>query len=96
MTNGSDHCVLIYSIVAYGGQHASKKLKMGKQGIDISQETSVASQMSNMAHPARFIKIIANRDRGRKCKALKVLSSLRSHKLLSLLVITFVVCNHFR
>ncbi|XP_020399005.1 chromatin modification-related protein EAF1 B isoform X3 [Zea mays] len=60
--------------VAYGGQHASKKLKMGKQGIDISQETSVASQMSNMAHPARFIKIIANRDRGRKCKALKMTS----------------------
>jgi len=51
---------------------------MGKQGIDISQEASpVASQMSNMANPARFIKFIANRDRGRKCKALKVLAFLR-------------------
>ncbi|WVZ99822.1 hypothetical protein U9M48_045066 [Paspalum notatum var. saurae] len=61
--------------VAYGGQHASKKLKMTKQGVDISQEASpVASQMSNMANPARFIKIIANRDRGRKCKALKMTS----------------------
>ncbi|OEL27980.1 Chromatin modification-related protein EAF1 A [Dichanthelium oligosanthes] len=61
--------------VAYGGQHASKKLKMVKQGIDISQEASpAASQMSNMANPARFIKIIANRDRGRKCKALKMTS----------------------
>jgi len=69
---------LILSIVAYGGQHASKKLKIGKQGIDISQEASpVASQMSNMANPARFIKFIANRDRGRKCKALKVLAFLR-------------------
>ncbi|KXG22683.1 chromatin modification-related protein EAF1 B isoform X1 [Sorghum bicolor] len=62
--------------VVYGGQHASKKLKMGKQGIDISQEASpVASQMSNMANPARFIKFIANRDRGRKCKTLKMTSS---------------------
>ena len=57
--------VLILSVVAYGGQHASKKLKMVKQGIDISQEAS----------PARFINFIANRDRGRKCKSLKVLLS---------------------
>ncbi|XP_062180648.1 chromatin modification-related protein EAF1 B-like isoform X2 [Phragmites australis] len=62
--------------IAIGGQHASKKLKMMKQGIDISNEASpVPSQMSNMANPARFIKIIANRDRGRKCKALKMASS---------------------
>nr|CAB3460547.1 unnamed protein product [Digitaria exilis] len=61
--------------VAYGGQHASKKLKMVKQGIAISQEASPAtSQMSNMANSTRLIKIIANRDRGRKCKALKVTS----------------------
>lgn len=66
------------SIVAYGGQHASKKVKLVKQGIDISQEASpVASQMSNMANPARFIKIIANRDRVRKCKSLKVLTFFR-------------------
>ncbi|KAL6618658.1 hypothetical protein ACP70R_033797 [Stipagrostis hirtigluma subsp. patula] len=59
--------------VANGGQHALKKLKLMKQGVDISQESSpVASQMSNMANPAKFIKIIANRDRGRKCKALKM------------------------
>jgi hypothetical protein len=56
---------LILSIVAYGGQHAFKKLKMVKQGIDISQEAS----------PARFVNFIANRDRGRKCKSLKVLLS---------------------
>ncbi|KAJ1264384.1 hypothetical protein BS78_09G259100 [Paspalum vaginatum] len=61
--------------VAYGGQHASKKLKMTRQGVDISQEASpVASQMSNMANPAKFINIIANRDRARKCKALKMTS----------------------
>ncbi|CAN6331761.1 unnamed protein product [Urochloa humidicola] len=59
--------------VAYGAQHASKKLKMVKQRIGISQEASPAtSQMSNMANPAGFIKLIANRDRGRKCKAQKM------------------------
>ncbi|XP_039840616.1 chromatin modification-related protein EAF1 B-like isoform X6 [Panicum virgatum] len=61
--------------VAYGGQHASKKLKILKQGVDISQEAShAASQMSNMANSARFIKFITNRDRGRRCKALKMTS----------------------
>lgn len=75
------------SVVAYGGQHASKKLKMVKQGMDISQEASpAASQMSNMANSARLIKIIANRDHGQKCKALKVLSfSTVNHMLFSLL-----------
>lgn len=64
-----------YSNVTNGGQHAFKKLKMMKQGIDISQEASpVASQMSNMANPAKIIKIITNRDRGRKVKALKMSS----------------------
>ena len=63
------------TIVANGGQHASKKLKMMKQGMDISQEAShVASHMSNMANPAKVIKIITNnKDRVRKVKALKVL-----------------------
>ncbi|XP_062232326.1 chromatin modification-related protein EAF1 B-like [Phragmites australis] len=66
------HCDSNGNSAANGGQHASKKLKMMKQGIDISQEASpFASQMSNMASPARFIKIIANRDRGRTCKAPK-------------------------
>ena len=67
-------CIAL-SIVPYGGQHASKKLKIVKQGVDILQEAShAASQMSNMANSARFIKFITNRDRGRRCKALKVLS----------------------
>ena len=67
---------LYVTIVANGGQHASKKLKMMKQGMDISQEAShVASHLSNMANPAKVIKIITNnKDRGRKVKALKVLS----------------------
>uniref|UniRef100_A0ACD5TCW4 Uncharacterized protein n=1 Tax=Avena sativa TaxID=4498 RepID=A0ACD5TCW4_AVESA len=64
------------TFVANGGQHASKKLKMMKQGVDISQEAShVASHMSNMANPAKVIKIITNnKDRGRKVKALKMSS----------------------
>uniref|UniRef100_A0A0D9WKI8 HSA domain-containing protein n=1 Tax=Leersia perrieri TaxID=77586 RepID=A0A0D9WKI8_9ORYZ len=65
-----------WNIAAHGGQHALKKLKLMRQGIDISQETSpVTSQMSNMANSAKIIKIITNRDRGRKGKALKVASS---------------------
>ncbi|KAK3137821.1 hypothetical protein QOZ80_5AG0360920 [Eleusine coracana subsp. coracana] len=61
--------------VTNGVQHASKKLKMMKQGIDNSPAAfRVASQMSNMANSARFIKIIANRERGKKCKALKMTS----------------------
>ena len=67
-------CIAL-SIVPYGGQHASKKLKIVKQGVDILQEAShAASQMSNMANSARLIKFVTNRDRGRRCKALKVLS----------------------
>ena len=58
-------CIAL-SIVPYGGQHASKKLKIVKQGVDILQEAShAASQMSNMANSARFIKFVTNRDRGR-------------------------------
>ncbi|XP_047094521.1 chromatin modification-related protein EAF1 B-like isoform X2 [Lolium rigidum] len=64
------------TIVANGGQHASKKLKMMKQGMDMSQEAShVASHMSNMGNPGKVIKIITNnKDRGRKVKALKMSS----------------------
>ncbi|EEC79795.1 hypothetical protein OsI_21223 [Oryza sativa Indica Group] len=65
-----------WNIASHGGQHALKKLKLMRQGIDISQEASpVASQMSNMANSAKIIKIITNRDRGRKGKALKMASS---------------------
>uniref|UniRef100_A0A0E0L6K1 Myb-like domain-containing protein n=1 Tax=Oryza punctata TaxID=4537 RepID=A0A0E0L6K1_ORYPU len=65
-----------WNIASHGGQHALKKLKLMRQGIDISQEASpVASQMSNMANSAKIIKIITNRDRGRKGKALKIASS---------------------
>ncbi|KAF0926677.1 hypothetical protein E2562_027117 [Oryza meyeriana var. granulata] len=64
-----------WNIAAHGGQHALKKLKLMRQGIDISQEASpVASQMSNMANSAKIIKIIT-RDRGRKGKALKAMTS---------------------
>jgi uncharacterized damage-inducible protein DinB len=78
--------VLLLYVVSNGVHHASKKLKMMKQGIDSSAEASrVASQMSNMANPGRFIKIIANRERGRKCKALKVLLFLYNHMVFSLL-----------
>ncbi|KAM3300794.1 hypothetical protein ACQJBY_041693 [Aegilops geniculata] len=63
------------TIVANGGQHASKKLKTMKQGIYIKQEPSqVPSQMSNMAPSNKIIKIITNKDRGRKVKALKMSS----------------------
>ncbi|XP_044985271.1 chromatin modification-related protein EAF1 B-like [Hordeum vulgare subsp. vulgare] len=64
------------TIVANGGQHASKKLKTMKQGIYIKQEPSqVPSQMSNMVNPTnKIIKIITNKDRGRKVKALKMSS----------------------
>nr|ACT34068.1 hypothetical protein [Aegilops tauschii] len=63
------------TIVANGGQHASKKLKTMKQGIYIKQEPSqVPSQMSNMAPANKIIKIITNKDRGRKVKALKMSS----------------------
>ncbi|KAG8086576.1 hypothetical protein GUJ93_ZPchr0010g7291 [Zizania palustris] len=62
--------------IAHGGQHTLKKLKLMRQGIDISQEASpVASQMSNISNSAKIIKIITNRDRGRKGKALKMASS---------------------
>jgi hypothetical protein len=66
---------------AVNGQHASKKTKLLHQAPDISLEaltpvgplaSPVASQMSNMGNPTKIIKIITNRDRGRKTKAVKV------------------------
>lgn len=64
------------------GQHASKKPKVLKQLPDAALETMnpvpgsipspVASQMSNMSNPNKLIKMIANRDRGKKAKAVKV------------------------
>nr|CAD1828645.1 unnamed protein product [Ananas comosus var. bracteatus] len=64
------------------GQHTAKKPKLLKQVPDTLQETltpvsgsmpsPVASQMSNMPNPNKLIKMVANRDRGRKGKALKM------------------------
>ena len=64
------------------GQPNSKKPKIMRQSLDnpldniVSMTNSipspVASQMSNMSNPNKFIKIISGRDRGRKAKALKV------------------------
>jgi hypothetical protein len=80
-------------IVANSGQHASKKLKMMKQGMDISQEAShVVSHMSNMANPAKVIKIITNnKDRVRKVKALKVLSFRR----ISVTFLSLCLCRYY-
>jgi hypothetical protein len=61
--------------------HASKKIKLLHPAPDISLDaltpvgplaSPVASQMSNMVNPTKIIKIITNRDRGRKSKGLKV------------------------
>ncbi|XP_028207298.1 chromatin modification-related protein EAF1 B-like isoform X3 [Glycine soja] len=64
------------------GQPNSKKPKIMRQSLDnpldniVSMTNSipspVASQMSNMSNPNKFIKIISGRDRGRKAKALKI------------------------
>ncbi|KAH7679081.1 Nucleoplasmin ATPase protein [Dioscorea alata] len=63
-------------------QHAAKKPKLLKQLPDASSDaitpmtgsmtSPVASQMSNMSNSNKLIKIIANRDRGRKHKATKM------------------------
>lgn len=67
--------------IVVNGQHASKKTKLLHQAPDISLEaltpvgplaSPAASQMSNMVNPTKIIKIITNRDRGRKSKALKM------------------------
>uniref|UniRef100_A0A2N9I759 Myb-like domain-containing protein n=1 Tax=Fagus sylvatica TaxID=28930 RepID=A0A2N9I759_FAGSY len=64
------------------GQPNAKKPKMMKQSLDNtfdnitpmsgSVPSPVASQMSNMSNPNKFIKLIGGRDRGRKAKALKM------------------------
>lgn len=65
------------------GQPNAKKPKNMKQSLDNAFDnitpmsgsipSPVASQMSNMSNPTKFIKLIGGRDRGRKVKALKVL-----------------------
>jgi len=65
------------------GQPNAKKPKIMKQSLDNTFDSitpmsgsipyPVASQMSNMSNPNKFIKLIGGRDRGRKVKALKVL-----------------------
>uniref|UniRef100_A0ACD5VRC9 Uncharacterized protein n=1 Tax=Avena sativa TaxID=4498 RepID=A0ACD5VRC9_AVESA len=67
--------------IALNGQHASKRAKLLHKAPDVSLEaltpvgplaSPVASQMSNMVNPTKIIKIITNRDRGRKTKGLKM------------------------
>ncbi|XP_050388260.1 chromatin modification-related protein EAF1 B-like isoform X2 [Argentina anserina] len=60
------------------GQHNAKKPKILKQSLDNTYDgmipmigslpSPVASQMSNMTNPSKFIKLIGGRDRGRKTK----------------------------
>lgn len=68
-------------IIGVNGQHAGKKTKFAHQASDMSLEALAplgpmaspgASQMSNMVNPTKIIKIITNRDRGRKIKVLKM------------------------
>ncbi|KAK9282032.1 hypothetical protein L1049_004944 [Liquidambar formosana] len=64
------------------GQHNAKKPKIVKQSLDNNFDnispmsgsipSPVASQMSNMSNPNKFMKMIGGRDRGRKSKALKM------------------------
>ncbi|XP_059431988.1 chromatin modification-related protein EAF1 B-like isoform X2 [Corylus avellana] len=64
------------------GQPNAKKPKILKQSLDNTFDnitpmsgsipSPVASQMSNMPNPNKFIKLIGGRDRGRKVKALKM------------------------
>ncbi|GER50641.1 helicase/SANT-associated [Striga asiatica] len=64
------------------GQPMAKKQKTMRQSQDYSLETitpiggsvpsPVASQMSNMSHSNKFIKMLGGRDRGRKQKLLKM------------------------
>ncbi|CAN1131160.1 Chromatin modification-related protein EAF1 A [Linum perenne] len=66
------------------GQHAWKKPKMLKQSVDAfdnvapmtgSIPSPAASQMSNMPSTNRFMRLINGRDKGRKAKSLKQMSS---------------------
>ncbi|XP_059660279.1 chromatin modification-related protein EAF1 B-like isoform X2 [Cornus florida] len=64
------------------GQQIIKKPKLAKQSLDNSFDnltplagsipSPVASQMSNMPNPNKFIKLLGGRDRGRKAKATKM------------------------
>ncbi|CAI9774425.1 unnamed protein product [Fraxinus pennsylvanica] len=64
------------------GQHIMKKPKIMRQLLDNSFDnitptggsvpSPVASQMSNMPNPNKFIKMLGGRDRSRKAKALKM------------------------
>ncbi|XP_017252243.1 chromatin modification-related protein EAF1 B isoform X2 [Daucus carota subsp. sativus] len=66
------------------GHHIGKKPKLIKQSLDnsidnvapvnCSLSSPVASQMSNMPNPNKFIKMLGGRDRGRKMKGLKTAS----------------------
>lgn len=68
------------------GQPIAKKPKLMRQSQDNffdnippsggSVPSPVASQMSNMSNPNKFIKMLGGRDRGRKAKALKVFMQL--------------------
>lgn len=81
------------------GQPNAKKPKIMKQSLDNTFDnitpmsgsipSPVASQMSNMSNPNKFIKLIGGRDRGRKAKALKV------HLGLHYLIGVPTACSHY-
>ncbi|XP_065874021.1 chromatin modification-related protein EAF1 B-like isoform X2 [Euphorbia lathyris] len=64
------------------GQHPAKKLKLMKQSMDGTLDnmapmmgsipSPAASQMSNMPSTSKMVKIVGNKDKGRKPKSLKV------------------------
>ncbi|XP_020573993.1 chromatin modification-related protein EAF1 B-like isoform X2 [Phalaenopsis equestris] len=66
--------------MGFYGQNISKKLKLSKRAespetmtpAGRSMPSPVASQMSNMSNSNKLIRIISNRDKGRKSKALKI------------------------
>ncbi|KAG8051553.1 hypothetical protein GUJ93_ZPchr0001g32202, partial [Zizania palustris] len=67
--------------IVINGQHSTKKPKLTNQASGVSLEalapvgpmaSPAASIMSNMANPTKVIKIITNRDHGRKNKVLKM------------------------
>lgn len=85
------------------GQHNAKKPKILKQSLDNTYDcitpmtgsipSPVASQMSNMTNPSKFIKLIGGRDRGRKAKSLKVLFDFPFNIVLLCYFICFVYFN---
>ncbi|PKU63483.1 E1A-binding protein p400 [Dendrobium catenatum] len=66
--------------IGFYGQNVAKKPKLSKPAESPemiipaggSMPSPVASQMSNMSNSNKLIRIISNRDRGRKSKALKI------------------------